>query len=87
MVAHASNRNFSAKPVTRSHDSHERRTEKHEKREAKIERNIRPEILRKCFNCGKPGHIAKNCFQPKKVAAMCMVNSEQRNYGRLLPVT
>ena len=27
-------------------------------------------MARRCFNCGKVGHIDRNCFQPKKVAAM-----------------
>ena len=43
--AHASNKMFSGKPVTRNQDSHERRNGKHKGSEAKAERNMRLEKM------------------------------------------
>ena len=37
------------------------------------------ELTPRCFNCGKVGHATRNCFQPKRLAAM---SHEQRNGGR-----
>ena len=41
--------------------------------------------MRKCFNCGTTEHTATNRFQPKKVADIPTMNSEQIKYGKFSP--
>jgi hypothetical protein len=34
---------------------------------------------RNCYNCGKPGHIAKFCREPKKVTRVCALLNDLKN--------
>ena len=45
-------------------------------------KNVKPGIVKKCFSCGKGGHIAKNCFQMKRAAAMYERRNDSRDYMR-----
>ena len=64
-----------------------KKPEVHERTEPSVMRNdkFRRPDGRQCFNCGKQGHISRNCFHLKKVSGMTNVYSGQRSYGRFSP--
>jgi len=57
--AHASNKEWPRKPMFRDHLSPT--SERKFGSSGRSERIIKPEVGRECFNCGKTGHLAKDC--------------------------
>jgi len=57
--AHASNKEWPRKPMFRGHLSPT--IERKFGNSGRSERIIKPEVGRECFNCGKTGHLPKDC--------------------------
>jgi len=53
-----STQNTSKKPVDKARETGDKKNERNERRD---DRNARVETERTCFNCGRTGHIAKDC--------------------------
>jgi len=64
--AHASNEEWPRKPMFRGHMSPT--SERKFGSSGRSERIIKPEVGRECFNCGKTGHLAKDC----RIAPTCV---------------
>ena len=64
MDAHANSKNVLGKPVLKNKDSHDGRSETNEK---KRNRSMRPQIVKKCFNCGKLGILLGIVFMQRNL--------------------
>jgi len=75
--AHAGSKEWPKRPVFRGHLSPT--SERKFGSSGRSERIVKPEIGRQCFNCGKTGHLARDCEVVQKCTRCGKVGHNSRN--------
>jgi len=75
--AHATNNEWPRKPMLRGHLSPT--SERKFGSSGRSEGVVKPEVGRECFNCGKTGHLARDCEAVQKCTRCEKVGHTSRN--------